>query len=117
MYFLALVFVFVLAIVTEWLSHSRLLNTRSSASGAILAQTLLHALRVDLAYLVMLTVMSFNGGVFLVTIAGHALGFVVFGSCFFRSGDIEKVAFDLPPMGCRVRYGSIYPRSIGLLNC
>ena len=100
MYFLALVFIFTLAIITEWLSHSRLLNTRSSAAGAALAQTLLHELRVGLAYLVMFTVISFNGGVFLVVVAGHAVGFMVFGSLFFRSGDTEKVASDLPSMGC-----------------
>ena len=102
MYVLSLIFVFALAVLVEFLSHCRLIKYSSSAAsrrvGAGLAQTLLHALRVGLAYLVMLALMSFNGGVFLVAVAGHAVGFLAFGSRLFRSVDTEKVASDLPPM-------------------
>ncbi|KAB2028340.1 hypothetical protein E1A91_D05G098000v1 [Gossypium mustelinum] len=67
-------------------------------------QSLLHAVRVGLAYLVMLAVMSFNGGVFLMAIAGHMLGFLLFGSRVFkRNMDIlssEKTSDHLPPMSC-----------------
>ncbi|MBA0594575.1 hypothetical protein Gorai_011476 [Gossypium raimondii] len=65
---------------------------------------LLHAVRVGLAYLVMLAVMSFNGGVFLMAIAGHMLGFLLFGSRVFkRNMDIlssKKTSDHLPPMSC-----------------
>lgn len=102
MYALALVFVFFLAVIVEWLSHSRLIKPTGSTSrvGAGLVQTLLHAVRIGLAYMVMLAVMSFNVGVFLVAVAGHALGFLVFGSRLVKKEEAEKVASDLPPMSC-----------------
>ncbi|XP_073145942.1 copper transporter 6-like [Henckelia pumila] len=81
MYILALAVVFLLALFVEWLSHCRILRESSGHGGAAagLVQTAVHALRIGLAYLVMLAVMSFNGGVFLVAVAGHALGFFLFG--------------------------------------
>ena len=63
-----------------------------------MVQTLLHAIRIGLAYMVMLALMSFNGGVFLVAVAGHAVGFLVFGSRVFRGSEmvsLEKTS-DLP---------------------
>lgn len=40
-------------------------------------QTGVYAVRTVLAYLVMLSVMSFNVGVLIAVVAGHALGFFV----------------------------------------
>ncbi|XP_030506547.2 copper transporter 1 [Cannabis sativa] len=102
MYALALVFVFFLALIVEWLSHCRLIKPNGSGSrvGAALFQTLLHAVRVCLAYMVMLAIMSFNVGVFLVAVAGHAVGFLIFGSKLVKKEEAEKVASDLPPMTC-----------------
>ncbi|XP_022730900.1 copper transporter 1-like [Durio zibethinus] len=103
MYVLALIVVFLLAFMVEWISHSQLIkpgSTRHVAAG--LVQTLLHALRVGLAYLVMLAIMSFNGGVFLAAVAGHALGFLLFGSRVFKksSAPVPGKTSDLPPMSC-----------------
>ncbi|PON80952.1 Ctr copper transporter [Trema orientale] len=101
MYVVALVFVFVLAVIVEWLSHCRLIKPGSTSQvGASLVQTLLHAVRIGLAYMVMLAIMSFNVGVFLVAVAGHAVGFLVFGSRLVKEEEGVKVASDLPPMSC-----------------
>ncbi|URE08876.1 Ctr copper transporter family [Musa troglodytarum] len=43
-------------------------------------RTALHASRMCVAYLVMLAVMSFNVGVLVAAIVGHALGFLLTGS-------------------------------------
>ncbi|KAL1208475.1 Copper transporter 1 [Cardamine amara subsp. amara] len=104
MYALCLIFVFFLSVLTEWLAHSSLLRgpTGDSANrSAGLIQTAVYTLRTGLAYLVMLAVMSFNAGVFLVALAGHGTGFLLFGSRTFRnpSGD-QQAKVLLPPSGC-----------------
>ncbi|XLS49456.1 hypothetical protein HN51_010133 [Arachis hypogaea] len=83
MYALALLFVFVMSFLVEWLSHTRFMKPGSNKLSAGLCQTVLHLLRVGLAYLVMLALMSFNAGVFLMAVLGHALGFFFFGSRAF----------------------------------
>ncbi|PRQ34273.1 putative Ctr copper transporter [Rosa chinensis] len=100
MYYVALLFVFALAVLVEWLSHCRIIKVGSGHVAAGLIQTLLHCLRVGLAYMVMLAVMSFNAGVFLVAVAGHTLGFLLFGSRVFRKPVEDEKGSDLPPMSC-----------------
>lgn len=102
MYALALIFVFVLAFFVELISHSKFIKNGSNHVVAGLVQTLMHAIRVGLAYLVMLAVMSFNGGVFIVAVGGHSLGFLMFGSRVFRKAtqEPEEKVSDLPPAVC-----------------
>ncbi|KAL2486428.1 Copper transporter 6 [Abeliophyllum distichum] len=72
--------------------------------GHGLLQTLMYAIRIALAYIVMLAVMSFNGGVFLVAVAGHTVGFFVFGSRVFKKQspppEVLGKTSDLPRMSC-----------------
>ncbi|KAL9415866.1 hypothetical protein AB3S75_039129 [Citrus x aurantiifolia] len=100
MYALALIVVFVLAVLVEWLSHCKLMKPDANHVAAGLIQTLLHAIRVGLAFLVMLAIMSFNGGVFLVAVAGHTFGFFIFGSRVFNKSSPPPKTSDLPPMSC-----------------
>ncbi|KAF8010780.1 hypothetical protein BT93_J1428 [Corymbia citriodora subsp. variegata] len=109
MYALALLFVFALCILVEWLSNCRLLllPAEPGATAGIL-RSLLNAVRVGLAHLGMLAVMSFDGGAFLVAVAGQAVGFLAFASGAF--GKPEEVRHphggggaspaDLPPVSC-----------------
>ncbi|KAI3447731.1 hypothetical protein Pfo_004396 [Paulownia fortunei] len=79
MYILALAAVFVLAMGAEILSVAPSLKPRglSPVAGAAI-HAAVYAVRMALAYFVMLSVMSFNLGVFVVAVAGHAVGsFVV----------------------------------------
>ncbi|WZZ31472.1 hypothetical protein YC2023_014873 [Brassica napus] len=104
MYALCIIFVFFLAVLTEWLAHSSLLrgtsgDTANAASG--LVQTAVYTLRTGLSYLVMLAVMSFNAGVFIAALAGHAIGFMLFGSRTFRNRSGDRETKDLlPASGC-----------------
>ncbi|XP_051120514.1 copper transporter 6-like isoform X2 [Andrographis paniculata] len=78
-YVLALAMVFVVAAAVEWLSATDLLRGLSDHWAAPLLRTALHVVRTGLAYLVMLALMSFNGGVFMAAVAGHGAGFFLFG--------------------------------------
>ncbi|CAA2969649.1 copper transporter 6-like [Olea europaea var. sylvestris] len=103
MYALALVVVFLLAVIVEWLSHCNYTREGSNRLVAGLLQTLIYAIRVGLAYMVMLAVMSFNAGVFLVAIAGHTVGFFIFGSRVFKKTLPQQgfvKASDLSPSSC-----------------
>lgn len=88
MYLLCLLVVLALAALVETLSAvSRGLSRRRSS--AVLLITGVHAAKMGLAYLVMLTVMSFNAGVLLAAVAGHAVGFLV-----ARSGVLGRATRD-----------------------
>ncbi|XP_020255177.1 copper transporter 2-like [Asparagus officinalis] len=106
MYVLALIAVFLLAVLYEWCNHCRLIKraSRSPNVAVGLARTALHAIRVGLMYLTMLAVMSFNVGVLIVVILGHAVGFLLFGSAAVNESDVNGVTGekrpDLPPVGC-----------------
>ncbi|XP_004507149.1 copper transporter 6-like [Cicer arietinum] len=98
MYVLALILVFFMSVLIELLSRTRFIKPGSNPVAVGLVQTLLHALRIGLAYLVMLALMSFNGGVFLVAVLGHALGFFVSTSAFKKPHHDDP--YDLPPLSC-----------------
>ncbi|XP_044493004.1 copper transporter 6-like [Mangifera indica] len=75
MYILALCVVFVLGFGVEVLSVSPQLRGEKMIS--LLLQACVYAVRMGLAYMVMLSVMSYNLGLFIVAIAGHTAGFLL----------------------------------------
>ncbi|KAJ1691902.1 hypothetical protein LUZ63_016057 [Rhynchospora breviuscula] len=103
MYALALIVVFLLAAGTEMVTSHRV---DWYTSGRSLAQTVVHTLRVGLMYLLMLAVMSFNGGIFIAACIGHAVGFLLFRSAIFSKQRDEPSCpegtkyRDLPSMSC-----------------
>lgn len=76
MYILALLFVFLLGFAVEVLSISPQLFG-SNSMAVLLIQACVYVVRMALAYMVMLSVMSFNLGVFIVAVAGHGAGFLL----------------------------------------
>ncbi|OVA17743.1 Ctr copper transporter [Macleaya cordata] len=83
MYILALIVVFALAMLVEWLSYLEFIKYGWHRVTVGLVQTFKHGIRVGLLYLVMLAVMTFNVGVFIAAVAGHTVGFLFFGSRVF----------------------------------
>jgi copper transporter 1 len=80
MYALALAFVFALAVLVKWLSqYCNIVKPGTNDVAVGLVQTALYAVRSGADYMLILAVMSFNGGVFLATVVGRLVGFLVFG--------------------------------------
>lgn len=75
MYILALFFVFLLSMTAEVLSVSPAVKVGVNPTVAGLTQSSVYALRMGVVYMVMLSVMSFNLGVFFAAVFGHAFGF------------------------------------------
>ena len=87
MYAVALLLVFFMAVLVEWLSFTNIVKLKSRGSNDVvggLLKTGLYGVRSGLSYMVMLAVMSFNGGVFVVAICGHVIGFLIFGTRAMR---------------------------------
>ncbi|RRT45247.1 hypothetical protein B296_00031005 [Ensete ventricosum] len=79
-YLLALFLVAAASGLVDCLSVAIRSLPRGNRVALALLRTALHAARMGLAYLVMLAVMSFNVGVLIAAIVGHALGFFLTGS-------------------------------------
>lgn len=78
MYILALAFVFMLSAATEVLSIPQVAKSSGSRPMiGLLIQATVYAVKMGLAYLIMLSVMSYNLGIFIVAVAGHGLGFLL----------------------------------------
>lgn len=105
MYAVSLAFVFAMAALVELLSCCKLVRRAGSNGNAAagILRMVLYTVRCGLNYLVMLAVMSFNGGVFLAAVGGHAVGFLVFGSRVSKKseqpGSVPEQAV-LPSTGC-----------------
>ncbi|VVB16576.1 unnamed protein product [Arabis nemorensis] len=84
MYWVCLAVIFVASAVSEGLSRCRCMQAGPASIAGGLVQTAVYTARAGLSYLVMLAVMSFNGGVFLAAMAGFGLGFLIFGSRVFK---------------------------------
>lgn len=94
-YIVALLLVFLLAVVVELLSALPPAKPGPSrVAGGRLRNAAVHLLRIGLAYLLMLSVMSFNLGVFIVAVVGHGVGFLIARS---GAGDAADRAVSLAP--------------------
>ncbi|XP_022767630.1 copper transporter 1-like [Durio zibethinus] len=77
MYVLAIFFVLLLAATIEVLSMLPLVKPGTRPILGAFTQASVHAVRMCFAYMVMLSVMSYNLGIFIAAVAGHAIGFFV----------------------------------------
>ncbi|XP_075489695.1 copper transporter 4-like [Primulina tabacum] len=84
MYALALVSTTALAILIEFLSNLNLVRPGSSRVATVFFQSGIHAIRAGFGYLVILAVVSYNGGVFIAAVLGHAVGHAIFRGRFAK---------------------------------
>ncbi|CAN8253287.1 unnamed protein product [Cochlearia groenlandica] len=84
MYWLCLAAVFLVSVASEWLSRCGIMKAGPASMGGGMVQTVVYTVRAGLSYLIMLAVISFNGGVFLAAMAGFGIGFMLCGSRAFK---------------------------------
>ncbi|XP_030531875.2 copper transporter 4 [Rhodamnia argentea] len=89
MYALAIIFIFCLAFLVEFLLGFEFAKPGATKVGACLFKTGLYLVRSAVSYMVMLAVVSYNGGIFLAAVGGHAVGFLIFRSRLFGKCDGE----------------------------
>ncbi|XWS67153.1 hypothetical protein CRYUN_Cryun05aG0262800 [Craigia yunnanensis] len=77
MYVLALLFVLLLGAAIEVLSMLQAVKPVTRPILGAFTQASVYAVRMSFAYMVMLSVMSYNLGIFIAAVAGHAIGFFV----------------------------------------
>ncbi|XP_019251300.1 PREDICTED: copper transporter 1-like [Nicotiana attenuata] len=76
MYILSLFFVFFMAFAVEILSMGlKIKKSMNPIVGGLIKSSIYYTVRMVLVYFVMLAVMSFNVGIFVVAILGHGLGY------------------------------------------
>ncbi|KAI3937463.1 hypothetical protein MKW98_018762 [Papaver atlanticum] len=78
-YALALAIIFALAMLVEFLAYMEFVKFGLTRIATRTLLAVKHGIRVGLLYLVMLAVMTFNVGVLIAAVSGHALGFFFFG--------------------------------------
>lgn len=92
MYILSLFFVFFMAFGVEIMSMGPIMINKSPIRAiGIIQSGIYYTLRMVLVYFVMLAVMSFNIGIFIVAILGHGLGYIVVK---FRELVVDKTTTD-----------------------
>ncbi|XP_050212964.1 copper transporter 6-like [Mercurialis annua] len=80
MYILAFFFVLFLALGIELFAGFLAANSKLSSSNPTVVafvQATVYAVKMGFAYLVMVAVMSFNLGIFIAAVVGHAIGFFI----------------------------------------
>ncbi|KDP24527.1 hypothetical protein JCGZ_25091 [Jatropha curcas] len=98
MYALALIFVFALAVIVEWFNYCSIIKPGTNKIAAGFFRTGMHTVRTGLSYMVMLAVMSYNGGVFLAAVGGHAVGFALFARKVLKKSEKKP---DLPSVNIK----------------
>ncbi|CAL0304460.1 unnamed protein product [Lupinus luteus] len=93
MYAVALIVVFAMAVVVEWLSYTNIVKVKNDVVKGLL-KTGIYGVRSAVSYMVMLAVMSFNGGVFVVAIVGHVIGFLIFGIILKKKNKNDGLELD-----------------------
>ncbi|XP_057528929.1 copper transporter 1-like [Amaranthus tricolor] len=86
-YVVAVLLVFFLAILAECLAHVNLVKSSSNRVAGCLFTAGMRAVRAGIASMAILAVMSYNAGIFIATIVGHAVGY---GETYFPN---KHVAF------------------------